>query len=135
MIKEPRCRCSRCKGTEGLYKTNKSKQGVQYYMCRSCNTIRCARYRATKVGKGNIYKAVYKSIEKHRERQRAREKLGGQVRSGKIPRPVICSMCEKKKRISGHHPDYSKPLEVIWVCVSCHADIHKKLKENDSVVG
>ena len=26
--------------------------------------------------------------------------------------------------IQGHHPDYSRPLEVLWVDKRCHANLH-----------
>jgi len=31
-----------------------------------------------------------------------------------------CQICGKNKSIHGHHPDHSKPLEVIWLCKSHH---------------
>lgn len=27
-----------------------------------------------------------------------------------------------------HHPDYSKPLEVVWMCRPCHLAEHKRLE-------
>jgi len=43
------------------------------------------------------------------------------VRDGRLARPSRCSRCgEKGRRIEAHHPDYTKPLEVIWVCSLCH---------------
>jgi hypothetical protein len=38
-----------------------------------------------------------------------------------------CEVCGKKNKIVGHHPDYSKPLVVIWLCRIHHAEIHKKI--------
>ena len=34
-----------------------------------------------------------------------------------------CQFCSKEK-VQGHHPDYSKPLDVIWLCSSCHKKLH-----------
>jgi hypothetical protein len=39
-----------------------------------------------------------------------------------------CEVCEKNKLLQGHHEDYNKPLEVIWLCSRCHADEHNYLK-------
>lgn len=66
---------------------------------------------------------------KHAEKIKAQHLVQTHVRRGKIIKPNICSICNcEAKRIEGHHADYSKPLEVIWVCNQCHHDIHKALE-------
>lgn len=50
--------------------------------------------------------------------------LSNAVRDGYIQKPKICSVCGEKRRIYGHHKDYSLPLEVKWVCQVCHKAIH-----------
>ena len=42
------------------------------------------------------------------------------VRSGKLKKPRKCSECPQTKMIHGHHEDYYKPLDVIWLCQVCH---------------
>lgn len=103
----------------------KSGKVVPRYMCRKCNTERCRRYRQTPEGKKHVYDAVYRSIKKLRYKQRAREILNYNVHSKKIIRPSVCTKCKRKCRIEGHHEDYSKPLEVIWLCRSCHFEVDK----------
>jgi hypothetical protein len=35
-----------------------------------------------------------------------------------------CARCGSIKRIEGHHPDHRKPLEIIWLCHTCHSRLH-----------
>ena len=58
------------------------------------------------------------------ERRKAAYAAMYAVRTGKLIRPDRCSVCDKTCVPQGHHPDYSKPLEVIWVCHNCHVAIH-----------
>jgi hypothetical protein len=33
-------------------------------------------------------------------------------------------------KLEAHHSDYSKPLEVVWLCRSCHTSIHETPEYN-----
>jgi hypothetical protein len=48
------------------------------------------------------------------------------VRNGILVRPEVCEICDKSPRdgVVAHHPDYSRPLEVEWLCRSCHTAKH-----------
>ena len=48
------------------------------------------------------------------------------IKEGKLVRPPKCESCNKECKPHGHHPDYSKPLEVKWLCQLCHRRIHAK---------
>lgn len=66
--------------------------------------------------------------EKHRDKYLARQDLRRAVLRGKIIKPDKCDMCHfKAERIEGHHTDYFKRLEVIWLCVDCHKKEHGKI--------
>jgi hypothetical protein len=41
-----------------------------------------------------------------------------------ILKPQPCSGCGSTNRIQAHHTDYSKPLEVVWLCSKCHTKEH-----------
>ena len=61
------------------------------------------------------------------EKKRAQTILNNAVRDKRIIKPIYCSICEKKTRLHGHHDDYSKPLDVEWMCAICHKTFHKDL--------
>ncbi len=58
------------------------------------------------------------------ERVRAHRRVAWAVKTGKLARPRNCSMCFRECRVVSHHEDYSKPLDVVWVCEDCHKRIH-----------
>lgn len=122
--------CSKCKTMKGpfLKHTFNKRCGKQYYRCRPCNTEEARKYRKTENGKLRIYSAVYKSMSKFKHKQAARHIVNEKIRKGEIVRPSKCSRCGKEKFVYAHHNDYEKPLEVIWLCRGCHADIHKLWK-------
>jgi len=49
------------------------------------------------------------------------------VKLGLLTRPLECELCQGKIKIEGHHDDYTKPLEVRWLCKSCHWKADRKL--------
>jgi len=42
------------------------------------------------------------------------------LKDGILVRPITCEKCGSGGRICSHHEDYSKPLEVDWLCYKCH---------------
>lgn len=68
------------------------------------------------------------SREKFPEKNKARKILFSAIRVGFMIKPTTCSQCLVECKPEGHHPDYNKPLEVIWLCKKCHITEHKKCK-------
>lgn len=71
----------------------------------------------------------YRPNPQHEE---ARTMVSVAVRKGELTRPESCQKCGKipgrdpgaGRHIEGHHRDYNKPLEVMWLCRSCHRREH-----------
>ncbi len=62
----------------------------------------------------------------NRGKSNARQRFAAAVKEGRIERPKVCSACGKRKKIHGHHDDYSKPFDVRWLCPKCHYKQHSK---------
>jgi hypothetical protein len=59
------------------------------------------------------------------EKRRAQNAINNALRDGKITKPENCQKCGSDGRIEAHHPDYSKPLEVAWLCNRDHVAAHR----------
>jgi hypothetical protein len=59
----------------------------------------------------------------HRKRQHIYQCVFRAVRAGKIIKGD-CERCGSSFNVEGHHRDYYKPLQVTWLCNSCHSTIH-----------
>lgn len=110
------------KNTKIIY----NNKEYQYYACNTCNTAWVAVYRKTKTGREAVRRAVEKSENRYPGKQEARVKLRLAILSGKIRVPKKCVSCKQIKKLDGHHPDYNRPLEVVWLCRKCHIGLHKK---------
>lgn len=62
------------------------------------------------------------------EKYAAQTAVGNAIRDGKLKRQT-CRECGKKAH--AHHEDYSKPLDVIWLCPVHHAEIHKRKRNGN----
>lgn len=45
-----------------------------------------------------------------------------------VPLDKECASCGTTESLERHHPDYSKPLEIVTLCHSCHMRLHHKLR-------
>ena len=77
-----------------------------------------------------IHQAAVKRWQaKHPERKRASTAVNKAIRSGKlIPWPV-CAVPTCSCKPEAHHPDYSRPLDVVWLCDEHHKQAHNIARE------
>jgi len=57
----------------------------------------------------------------HPDRAKAHYASSNAVRDRRLAKATVCENCgQTPKRIEKHHPDYSQPLLVMWLCKPCH---------------
>lgn len=70
-------------------------------------------------------------VESKPAQQRAHQKVKYAVEKGRLIVPEVCSECDQhagyakdgRRLLQAHHDDYSKPLDVRWLCIPCHRAI------------
>ncbi len=66
--------------------------------------------------------------KRHPQKRSAQLAAYKAFKRGLILRDPVCSECKEDVPLQMHHPDYSKPLEIQWLCVKCHGKAHRKSK-------
>ena len=59
---------------------------------------------------------------------RSRYELRKALDAGEVVKPDRCARCGRRAAVLAHHPIYSEPLLVQWLCPSCHAAVHRELR-------
>lgn len=72
------------------------------------------RYRKSNPEKVSAWNAVFRALK-----------------SGDITKPERC-VCGRTVRIHAHHDDYSRPLDVKWLCAVCHKARHQELRAKEA---
>lgn len=127
-------KCGRVKRIEMFYKHRDTKDGY-LGKCKECvKTYTHENYAKRRKQysdydkkrnqnpkrKASVYRACRRAQEERPERHKARMAAGYAVRSGKMVKQS-CFYCDDPKT-QMHHDDYSKPLDVRWVCLKCHKE-------------
>ena len=63
----------------------------------------------------------------------ARAQVATALRSGRLTRNARCEVpgCPRTNVIDGHHEDYDRPLDVIWLCRFHHQVLHQSRRRGD----
>jgi hypothetical protein len=69
-------------------------------------------------------KATRKWVAMHPNQRAANIAVNNALKRGDITKQP-CFVCGDS-RVEGHHPDYDKPLDVVWLCHAHHEEVHHK---------
>ena len=124
--------CSICGCTEFYPRL---EGGYSSKRCKRCAYRRHKEYRARNRDKYAAYarkkrqrEGGYKRYspawyQANRDKILARQAVYRAVRDGRLVREC-CSKCGATSNVEAHHFDYSKRLEVTWMCHACHEHDH-----------
>lgn len=120
-------KCNRCHKTKllGRFSKDRSRKDGLQAKCKSCER-EIKREKRWSLRNRRTKKTVKRKLQPATEKRRANKKLYYAVKTGKVIKPEKCQRCNKKDKLHGHHPDYNKPLEVVWLCTMCHGREHWK---------
>lgn len=80
----------------------------------------------------NFYKDRHRKYDPLKDR--ARNKLFWAKSKGIVIPSKFCEDCKKVTRLQAHHEDYTKALEVKWLCWKCHSKADRLLRLNLTLV-
>jgi len=147
--------CKDCKEEKdiNLFSKNNTYKSGYSSTCKACHAKKTREYRRTEKGrkahleslkkyqKTEAYKKSRKKYEmseqgrekrrehaeqhrqRHPEKKKCREITYCAIKKGDLIRKP-CEKCGNKK-VQAHHDDYSKPMDVRWLCVKCHNEHHR----------
>ncbi len=151
--------CSKCKKELNLdnFVRDKQKLSGYYSQCKACKREYLSRnkghiskqrsvywdnnkgvlskkakvYRQENKGKLSEYSAEYRANNPHK--LKAYQLLRDSFRYGNNTKPLNCTKCGNNSKLEAHHEDYTKPLDVLWLCRSCHKKHHVCLSQNKKI--
>lgn len=144
------CRCDQDKSVADFYADKRAKDGLSGH-CKQCHLAKTNAYKradperrrlqdqrwrqqnpdAVQAARRRYWDANPGLKTEHNrdwrrrypDRARAHNALNRAVRLGIVRPPHCCQSCGREAPLEAHHADYSKPLEVSWLCRKCHANL------------
>jgi len=144
--------CNKCKLIKNIQEFYVHARMHDGYLnkCKECTKTRVKKHRTVNIEKIKAYdkkrdqsperkelkkqyaqnnKEVCNQIKldwakRNRKKRNAHQKVYRVIKSGKLIKPDSCSICSSDYLVEAHHKDYSKPLEVEWICKKCHSKEH-----------
>ncbi len=133
----PTKRCTRC-GLEKpvtQFQPAKRNRGGRRRRCNACHAAQTRAWRHRHPENVKAWNREYERARcqtpEGRRKVHAWQAANWAVLLGLIRRRHECEHCGLSDRAVGlqkHHPDYRKPIDVVWLCPACHANEHRRLR-------
>lgn len=133
--KSPEKKCPRCLVIKTRNDFYDNKAGISW-LCKLCvkdyrqdgngheSVLRAAKkFRDSPAGREYRRSYMRKFGAKYREKYKAEGKIKARSLARYHVKKLPCKVCGDKKT-QAHHHDYSKPLDVTWLCSKHHSETH-----------
>lgn len=121
-------KCGEEKDISEFYKYARNRDGYRHE-CKECGNKE--RALANKLNP-QWNKAAHKNYhERHKDdpiylyKKMARKLAQAALLLGDIEEPACCPICGVIEKLEMHHEDYTDPLNVQWMCHTCHRKVDK----------
>lgn len=108
--------------TAACKECQKARDRARYPKERAARLKGMRQYAATDNGRKKTLSAKRAYAARHPGRRAANIALCNALRDGRVTRDP-CHCCGAAE-VEGHHADYSRPLDVTWLCVEHHNQLH-----------
>jgi len=127
-------KCGESKKLSEFYKHSQMADG-HVNKCKTCNKKDVANHRLINIDKIRAYdrERGSRQAKDYRDKYKnefpikykARTIVSNSIRDGKLFREP-CSICGREDTVHAHHDDYSKSLNIRWLCAAHHHQWHAK---------
>lgn len=121
-------KCKDCTKADANRRRQENLEAIRAYdrMRGSMPHRVAARKDYAKTPEGRLAHARALKVSKARfpERAAARTTFSNAVRDGRVIPWPVCAVPDCCGKPHGHHPDYSRPLDVVWLCDMHHKEVH-----------
>lgn len=135
--------CTRCKSEHVIGEFITLHRGKYLgHWCKNCRSVysknwanthreicRKLQNRWAKSDKGRKFRAEYQKNKLANDDEYKKKQTAAVAAKDKLKKRSICEICLSTDKIQGHHEDYNKPLDVIYLCQACHYYLHKQYRE------
>lgn len=127
-------RCFKCGGIKPISEFYSHREMADGHLnkCKDC-TKKDQRDREVNQA-GAVFRSRLALCEKQPSKYHAHKTVEAAIKAGVVEKPDCCFGCGRpssESRVTAHHHDYSKPLEVVWVCSKCHRQLDANRRERE----
>lgn len=108
------------------FNRNRAKKDGYQNWCRACLNPISTAWKKTPIGRASVSR-TQKHVKRNPKTRKAQQVVSGQVKRGKMTRQPCC-VCNQPNA-DAHHEDYSRPLDLVWLCDKHHKQRHVAIQQ------